>query len=124
MSVNYDISTINGRLAAVITHIDAGSSVGNLRLLNNLTQTVSLIPLQKPSGIVGAGVLTFAGLPLVGTTLISDSIVAADIEDSTGLVVISGLTVGQSTAFDILMPITNVLAGRSISLTQATITGV
>jgi len=125
VSVNYNIPTINGRLNAVVSNIDAGPGVGQIRLLNTPSQTVALIPLQKPSGTVAGGILTFSGTPLVSTvTILSTNIVAADIEDSTGLVVISGLTVGQSSAFDIIMPVSNVLGGRLISLTNATITGV
>ena len=125
MSVNYNVTTINGRLNAVVSNIDAGPGVGQIRLLNTPSQTVAVIPLQKPSGIVAGGVLTFSGTPLVSSvTLLSTNIVAADVEDSTGLVVISGLTVGQSSAFDIIMPVSNVLVGRLISLTNATITGV
>jgi len=125
VSVNYNVTTINGRLNAVVSNIDAGPGVGQIRLLNTPSQTVAVIPLQKPSGIVAGGVLTFSGTPLVSSvTLLSTNIVAADVEDSTGLVVISGLTVGQSSAFDIIMPVSNVLVGRLISLTNATITGV
>ncbi len=125
MSVNYNVTTINGRLNVVVNNIDAGPGVGQIRLLNTPSQTVALIPLQKPSGTVAGGVLTFSGTPLVSSvTLLSTNIVAADVEDSTGLVVISGLTVGQSSAFDIVMPISNVIVGRLISLTQGTITGV
>lgn len=125
MSVNYNVTTINGRLNAVVSNIDAGPGVGQIRLLNTPSQTVAVIPLQKPSGIVAGGILTFSGTPLVSSvTLLSTNVVAADVEDSTGLVVISGLTVGQSSAFDIIMPVSNVLVGRLISLTNATITGV
>jgi len=124
VSVNYNATTINGRLNVVVSNIDAGPGVGQIRLLSP-SNTVALIPLQKPSGTVAGGVLTFSGTPLVSSvTLLSTNIVAADVEDSTGLVVISGLTVGQSSAFDIVMPISNVIVGRLISLTQGTITGV
>ena len=125
MSVNYNQTTINARLNVVVSNIDAGPGVGQIRLLNAPLQTVALIPLQKPSGTVAGGILTFSGTPLISdATLLSTNIVAADVEDSTGLVVISGLTVGQSSASDIVMPISNVLVGRLISLTHGTITGV
>jgi len=124
MSVNYNQTTINSRLNAVVTNIDAGPGNGRLRLLSPSAGIVATITFQKPSGIVGGGILAFSGLPLVGPTLLSTSIVAADIEDSTGVVIISGLTVGQSTAFDITMPVNSVLSGQSITLTSATITGV
>jgi len=117
----YNQTTINGRLNVVVSNIDAGAGVGQMRILGTLG-TVALIPLQKPSGTVSAGVLTFSGLPLGSATLINDTVVGADIEDSTGLVVASGLTVGPSSAFDIVMPITTVSSGI-ISLVLATITG-
>lgn len=123
MSVNYNIPIINDRLADVVTNIDAGPGAGQMRLVSPLLTTVSLITLQKPSGTVAGGILTFSGLPVAGATLASTAITAADIEDSTGLVVISGLTVGNSTAFDIVMPVTSVLIGNIVSLNSATITG-
>jgi len=124
MPVNYGPATINSRLTAVVTNIDAGAGSGQMRLLNSTNQTVALIGLQKPSGTVAAGVLTFSGLPLAAPTLLGDQIVAADIEDSTGVLVASGLTVGQSTASDIVMADTTASIGDIISLTFATITGV
>ena len=124
MSVNYNIPTINDRLADVVSNIDAGSSFGKMRLLSQSAGTVSIITLQKPSGTVGAGILTFSELPLGGATLLSTNIVAADIEDSTGIVVVSGLTVGQSTSYDIFMGTTLVDVGQTVTLTSATITGV
>jgi len=82
-----------------ISNIDAGPSFGQMRLLSVGTQTVGVIQLLKPSATVSNGVLTFSGLPLAAPlTFLSTQIVAADIEDSTGLVIASGLTVGPSTA--------------------------
>lgn len=125
MPIGYNTTTINGRLNVVISNIDAGPSFGQMRLLSVGTQTVGVIQLLKPSATVSNGVLTFSGLPLAAPlTLLSTQIVAADIEDSTGLVVASGLTVGPSTAFDIVMANPFVSSGQVITLTSATITGV
>ena len=127
MTVNYNQATINGRLNVVVTNIDAGPSFGVMRILggpNLPLQTVGLINLKKPSGTVSGGVLTFSGLPLAAPlTLIGTNITAADIEDSTGLIVASGLTVGNSTASDIVMNTTLVSSGQTITLISATITG-
>jgi len=123
--INYNTATVNQRLDVVVNNIDAGSSNGVLRLLDASAQTVATIALVKPCGTVSNKVLTFSGLPLpCPLTLVSAQIVAADIEDSTGLVVASGLTVGQSTASDIVMGNTIVSSGQIITLTYATITGV
>jgi hypothetical protein len=125
MPISYNLATINGRLNVVVTNIDAGASFGVMRLLATGNQTVSTIQLLKPSATVTAGILTFNGLPLASPlTLISAQIVAADIEDSTGAVVASGLTVGPSSAFDIVMANPTVSAGQTLTLTLATITGV
>ena len=129
MTVRYDIPTINDRLAQVVTHIDAGVGNGVLRLMTTTpSQTVVLVTLAKPSGTATGGVLTFSGLPLSGgilvTTVASNPLASADIEDSAGTVIVSGLTIGLSTSYDILMPSTLVSAGQTITLTSATITGV
>jgi hypothetical protein len=123
VTITYNQATINGRLNVVITNIDAGPAAGQMRLLAGAS-TIGLITLVKPSGTVNAGVLTFSGLPLASPlTLIGGSVTAADIEDSTGNVVASGLTVGTSTASDIVMGTTLVSSGQIITLTFATITG-
>lgn len=124
MTLNYNATVINGRLQVVINNIDAGASTGAIRLLNSTNQTVALINLIKPSATISGGVLTFSGLPLAAPlTFISGQIVSADIEDSNANVVASGLTVGNSTAYDIVMGNTSVSSGQIISLTYAAITG-
>lgn len=124
MTIVYNQSTLNARLSAVISAIDAGAGFGLMRLLDSSNATVATITFPKPCGTTNAGVLTFSGLPLAAPlTFISGIIVAADLEDSTGTVVASGLTVGTSTASDIVMPTTTVSSGQTISLTFATITG-
>ena len=128
MSVNYTTPTINGRLTVVVNNIDAGSSFGQMRLIaTQSTAAVCLIPLQKPCGVVSGGILTF-NTPITGTVITlastSNPLLAADIEDSAGNVIVSGLTIGVSTAYDIVTATTSVLIGENITLTSATITGV
>ena len=123
MTISYNVPTLNARLQAVVTNIDAGPGNGVMRLLSATSVTIATITLQKPSGTASGGILTFSGLPLGGPTLASGQIVAADIEDSTGTVVASGLTVGISTSYDIYMANPNVLSAQTVSLTNATITG-
>lgn len=128
MSVDYNVPTITDRLIAVVNHIDAGSTNGIMRLtLSDTSQLVASITLQKPCGSVIGSVLTFA-LPLTATTVLnalsSNPLAYAEIEDSTGTVIVSGLTVGLSTAYDIVMVSNNILSGQGITLTSATITGV
>jgi hypothetical protein len=123
VTITYNTATLNARLAAVTTNIDAGSSNGAMRLLSPTNVTIALITLAKPSGTSSGGVLTFSGLPLTTTVSQSGQIVSADLEDSNGNVVASGLTVGVSTAFDIFINTANVTAGGLLALNFATITG-
>ena len=123
MTITYNTATLNARLAAVTTNIDAGSSNGAMRLLSPTNVSIALITLAKPSGTSSGGVLTFSGLPLTTTVSQSGQIVSADLEDSNGNVVASGLTVGVSTAFDIFINTANVTAGGLLALNFATITG-
>jgi hypothetical protein len=125
MSITYNTATLNARLTQVINNIDAGPGSGVLRLgTSGMALILSSITLAKPSGTVAGGVLTFSGTPLADPSAAnSGSLANARIEDSTGVVVASGLTIGTSSAFDIVMTSTTVIAGQSISLTSATITG-
>lgn len=108
----------------MVSQIDAGAGSGQIRLLNATAQTVALVGLVKPCGVVSGGVLTFSGPPLAAPlTLISGQIISADIEDSNSTVVASGLLVGTSTGYDIVMANPVVSSGQIITLTYATITG-
>ena len=125
MSVIYPVTLLNTRLQDVVNAIDAGPAAGVLRLLNSGGSTLSSLALAKPSGSVGGGILTFLGLSLVDPAAAASGLAtAARIEDSTGSTVISGLTVGTSSAFDIVLsPSAAIVAGNTIAITQATITG-
>ncbi len=124
MSLTYSSATINGRLGVVITNIDAGAGFGVMRLLDATSQTVGLVTLLKPCATVSNTLLTFSGLPLAAPlTLLSGQIVSADIEDSNGNVVVSGLLVGPSTGYDIYMANPFVSSGQIVTLTYATIQG-
>lgn len=125
MSITYNTATLNSRLSAVVTNIDAGPASGILRLgTSGMALILSSITLAKPSGTAAGGVLTFLGAPLVDPAAAnSGTFAAARIEDSTGTIVASGLTIGLSSAFDIVMSSLSVTAGQSVSITSATITG-
>jgi hypothetical protein len=126
MSDNYNTSVRNSRLQAVVAAIDAGPANGRLRLLDGAGNVLSTITLAKPCASVAGGVLTFT-LPLLDTnTSGAGQAITARCEDSTGVIVISGLTVNAdpSIAADILILPSNVIrVGQAIGITSATITG-
>ncbi len=126
MSVNYPVSIIDLRLQDVATAIDAGGANGVMRLLDGSGNILSTLALARPAATVSAGFLNFNGLPLVDPAAAHGGAAAfSRIEDSTGFVVISGLTVGGiSTSFDIAMAPSNVIAaGQTVAISFASIQG-
>jgi hypothetical protein len=93
VAIVYSTAAITARLSGVITAIDAGPGNGVMLLLNGGV-TLATITLAKPCGVAAAGVLTFT---VPATDIAADATGNADgarIQDSTGAVMISGLTVG------------------------------
>jgi hypothetical protein len=125
MSVNYNTPTISNRLQQVVNAMDAGASTGVLRLMDAGGTILSSLSLVKPSATIAGNLMTFSGLSLVDpAAAASGTATAARIEDSTGTVVISGLTVGTGPGVDIILSPTNaIIAGQVIAIQQATITG-
>lgn len=126
MSVNYNTTVLTSRLQQVINAIDAGPSNGFLRLLDLVGNILSSLQLARPCAIAANGVATFQGMSLIDPSAAHGGAARfARVEDSTGIVVISGLTVGGSgDATDILLsPSTTITAGQTVAITSATITG-
>jgi hypothetical protein len=124
MSVNYSLAAINNRLLGVVTTIDAGAGNGILNMFTSSGALAASFTLQKPSGTVFGGVLTFSGIPLTAIpTLVNGTLTGANITDSGGNLVVSGLTIGTTTSFDIIMPVVNIVSGQQVAMTAASITG-
>ena len=126
MTEIYPVNIINGRLSVVESAIDGGALNGVLRLMDAGSNILSTIPLAKPAGTVGGGVLTFQGLSLIDPAAAASGIASlARIEDSNGNIIISGLTVGQtgSLADITLSPTNSIVAGQTVAMQQAQITG-
>lgn len=97
-----------------------------MRLLNSGGSILSTLQLARPCSIVALGVLTFSGMSLVDPAASASGIATqARIEDSTGIIVISGLTVNDPSGIsDIyLTPDATIVAGQTVAITSATITG-
>lgn len=127
MSVNYTTPVIDARLQAVADTIDAGGGNGSLILRVGGT-TLSTISLARPCGSVDDGVLTFVGTlidPSAAATGVADN---AIIQDSNGLLMVSGLTVGIPLA-EVDITISNglnstlITAGQTVQLLSAQIIG-
>lgn len=125
MSVTYNTTLKNTRLTSVVTAIDASSN-GVLKFGaaggfsgGNLLSTITF---AATAGTVSAGVLTFSGTPLVDSSAANTGTATqAKVQDGASTDVITGLTVGTS-ASDINLSSTSIVAGQSVTLTSATIT--
>jgi hypothetical protein len=125
MSVVYNVNVRNARLQQVVNAIDAGPGNGRLQIgTPNMAVVLSTVILNKPSGTIAGGILTFSNTPLVDPLAANTGLAASgQVTDSTGTVVISGLSVGTSSAFDIQISLPNISAGSIVTFTSGTITG-
>jgi hypothetical protein len=127
MSVNYNVTVRTNRLQQVVNAIDAGASNGFMRLLDNHGNVTSSLQLSRPCGTAANGILTFNGMPLLDAAAVGSAnpVNSARFEDSTGNIIISGLTVGGANGgYDIaITPSTIINAGQTVVVTAATITG-
>lgn len=122
MAVVYSVAVRSARLQVVANAIDAG--VGSGRLLVGTLGMGTLIvniPLAKPCGVVAAGVLTFS-VPQVANASAAGLAAEAQMTDSAGTVVISGLTVGLA-GTDLIISNNPVGNGAPVSFISGQITG-
>jgi hypothetical protein len=125
LSVDYNTTVLTNRLQVVIDDIDDGATNGWLRLLDVGGNILSSFQLSRPMGVAASGVLTFLGLSLIDPAAAASGTAArARVEDGDGNTIISGLTVGIGSAYDIAMSPTNVItAGQTVAITAASIAG-
>jgi hypothetical protein len=124
MAVTYSTATKQARLEAVIAKIDAGAGPGTLEIgTASMASVLAVLTLADPSGTASGGTLTFDFDPDISDTSANNSgtAAAAQIKDSDGNVIISGLTVGTS-ATDIVLDSVSITAGQTVTLTTGTIT--
>lgn len=124
MPVDYSTTVRTERLQQVINNIDAGPSNGFMRLLDTNGNILSSMQLSRPSAVASLGVMTFNSLPLLDPAAASSGMASfARFEDSNGNIVISGLTINNPSADIILSPTSEIVAGQTVAITAATITG-
>jgi hypothetical protein len=121
MAVNYDNTTKNNRLQAVIDRIGSG---GFLRIgTTGMGTVLATIPLASPAFATPAGgAMALAGTPLTDTAADATGAAAeASIVTSGGTAIISGLTVGTAAA-NINLNSTAIQVGQEVRITSGTIT--
>ena len=123
MAVIYASSVRTSRMNAVETALDAGSGAAVLEIGDSgFATTLVSFTLSDPAGTVSGDVLSGSGLPKTTTASASGTAAEARLKDSSGNIVVSGLTVGTSSANVIISPSTSITSGQSCSLDTFTLT--
>ena len=131
MSANYSTAAADARLAAALTatgtaagaSVDGQSGDGQLVIgtgaLSGATGVLATFALQKPSFTIASKVATLAGTPLSATPSANGTAALAELRDSLGNTVVSGLTVGTS-ASDIIVSSTTISTSVTVQVTAGT----
>jgi hypothetical protein len=120
-------SVVDAKLQVVLNAIDGGTGNGIITLKAGGT-TVSTLTLNKPSGSVSGGVLSFI-TPLTDPLAVgTGNVTTGTISDSAGSVVASGLSAGvPGSGADIWvfngLNSTLITAGQTVQVLAARITG-
>lgn len=122
MPVQYSNPLKNTRMQAVIDAIDAGSATGTLEICTaSYNAVLAILPLQKPSFVVGAQMISMQGVPIQAPAAAAGTAGAARIKDSDGNVIVNGLTVGSGTG-DVSLNSVAIILGQNVTLNSGTIT--
>lgn len=121
MAVNYDTTTKNNRLQAVIDRIGSG---GRLKIgSSGMAAVLADIPLASPAfSAPSNGAMALAGTPILDSSAdATGSAAAAQITTSAGTVIIDGLTVGTSGA-NINLTSVAIQVNQEVRINSGTIT--
>lgn len=122
MAVNYSTTLKATRMTAVRDAIDGGSGAGTIEIgTSGMASVLAVLTLSDPCGTVSSGVLTFSAITADSSADATGTAAEAHIKDSSGNVIVSGLTVGTSGS-NINLNTTAISAGGSVSLSSAAIT--
>ncbi len=122
MAVTYSNTVKDNRMTQVLNAIDGGAGAGYIEICSAAYAAVlATITLSDPCGTVGTQALTLT-MPKSDTNADNTGTAAiARIKDSTGTIVVSGLTVSTSGA-DINLSSLAITAGDTVTLNSAVIT--
>ena len=79
------------------------------------------LTLNASTGTVTSGVLTLSGTPLSATATATGTAALAEFRNSSGGVIVSGLTVGSS-GTDIIISSTSITSGQTVTVNSGSIT--
>lgn len=128
MTIAYNDTVADARLQVVVDAIDQGSGpgvlvIGTSALAGGSTGVLVEVTMDDPCGTVASRVLTFSGTPIDATATGAGVAAKAEIRDSDGVVIVSGLTVGVTgSGSDITMDTTNLVVDRPCRWVSGSIT--
>lgn len=121
MSVVYSNALKDARMTAVITAIDGGPAAATLEVCTaSYAAVLATITLADPSFSEAAQAITMLGVPRSATAAASGTAAAARIKDSTGAVIVNGLTCGTS-GTDIVLNNATINSGATVTITSGAI---
>ena len=122
MAVTYSATLKSTRMTAVRDAIDGGSGPGTLEIgTTGMASILAALTLADPCGTISSGVLTFTVPFSDASADATGTAAAARVKDSSGHIVISGLTVGTS-GTDVVLTSTSITSGQAVTITSASIT--
>jgi hypothetical protein len=122
MGVIYAAALRTARMTAVKDAIDAGSGAGTIEIgTAAMASVLAILTLSDPCGSVSGDVLTLSAITQDSSADNSGTAAAARIKDSSGNIIVSGLTCGTSGA-DIILSSTSITAGQVVPMTSGILT--
>lgn len=120
MSVIYTTAVKNARLDAVTTQI---GSAGKLEIgTTAMAAILATFTLNSPAAAAASGgVLTMSGFPKTVAASATGTAAAARVRKSDNTDIITGLTVGTSSA-DVILDSTSITSGQNVTINSATLT--
>lgn len=123
MPIVYSNAVKNSRLQAVVDALGSGGNliIGTSALSGGATGVLATVPLADPPFNINTGVMTLNSLPRTAIASATGTANKAELRDSGGTVIASGLTVGLS-GTDIIINALAVSTGQTVQVTTGTIT--
>ena len=121
MSVIYSLTTKNARMQLVADLIASGRLVIGTSSLSGTTGVLVNGVLSATAASISGGILTLLGVPIATTATGAGVAALAELRNSAGAAIVTGLTVNTAGA-DIIIGNTNVTIGETVSINSGTIT--
>lgn len=120
MAANYRASLKTARMQLVADDIDSGTGAGTLEIgTAGMAAVLATFTLNDPCGTVSGAVLTGSGFPKTATATGAGTAAAARIRNSSGVDIVTGLTVGTS-GTDVILGTTAITVGLQVTLNSLT----